>query len=214
MISDENRKETVGGYIKELEERIKNRKDPVVPPQPEYGMTPSRILNHKFEVPPESQKAEYGNLDEDLMIHVELGQNYLITGPMGSGKTYAMGAYAKQIANQPYIPRMGKWVFWPALILKIRSLFSKETNETPYDLTRELVQYKYLFIDDFLAEQSTEYSIDIAHLVLDERKQQGHTTIITTNLKGKELFEMAPRIASRLGGYKILKVEGKDRRIE
>jgi DNA replication protein DnaC len=111
----------------------------------------------------------------------------------------------------------------PRLLMDLRSVFSgqkKKWNDygeggpmTEQDAIDEYANYKVLILDDLGAEKTTDYSLTSLYIIIDERINNETRTIVTTNLSLQELEEkMDARVASRLSGMKIIKINMPDYR--
>jgi DNA replication protein len=82
------------------------------------------------------------------------------------------------------------------------------------DLLERCLNYKFLFLDDFGAENTTDFAREQFFTILDIRCQKQHPTYITTNLNPKEIREKyGERIFSRLKEMAIfVEIKGEDKR--
>lgn len=102
----------------------------------------------------------------------------------------------------------------PALLIKIRSLFSDSANETLDQLLSDLDQYEYLILDDLGAEKPTEWVLEILYVLVNNRYENLQKLIVTSNKSPQEIAEVVgDRIASRLREMcKTVKMTGEDQR--
>lgn len=123
----------------------------------------------------------------------------LFTGNVGCGKTHLAIALIREWAN--IHPVSIKFRDTYEIMEKIKATFNGE--ETAYDLIKNYSNIGILLIDDLGVMKVTEYQMDVLYQIINKRMENGHITIITTNLTGTELSEKYDRrIASRIfSGY-------------
>jgi DNA replication protein DnaC len=117
-----------------------------------------------------------------------------------------------------------RFVTVPRLLLEFRAVFSGTVKtdwnydedvriKTEEDVIKEHLQLKILVLDDLGAEKTTDYSLTSLYMVIDGRINNMKRTIVTTNLSLEELEEkMDARVASRLSGMKVIKINMPDYR--
>lgn len=138
------------------------------------------------------------------------GKSILITGPVGSGKTYRLceillGCMVN--GNSPVRFRTAGQI-----AREVReSIGRNEYSEYFGDLMREPV----LFVDDLGTENATEFLKEFLYNIVNDRYNACQPLVITTNLTGKELGAIyGERLVSRLMEMcEIIKLTGKDRRL-
>lgn len=134
---------------------------------------------------------------------VGTGDNLVLVGPVGTGKTYTAVAVARELhfAGQPMR-------FVPAAEL-LEGLRPDGGDEVA-----AAVGPAILVLDDLGAERPTEWTADRLSLVLNRRWLDRSSTIVTTNLAGPALAELyGPRLHSRLADAATsLILGGPDRR--
>ncbi len=118
----------------------------------------------------------------------------------------------------------GLFITVPKLLMELRSVFSGDKKYqadiwsdsrkmTEEDVINEYTALELLVLDDLGAEKTTDYSLTSLYMIIDERINNFKRTIITTNLSLQELEEkMDARVASRLSGMKIIKINMPDYR--
>lgn len=134
---------------------------------------------------------------------VGTGDNLVLTGPVGPGKTHAALAVARELhfAGQPM-----HFVPCAELLDQLRPDGGKDV--TTFTAAAVLV------LDDLGSERPTEWSIDRLSMVLNRRWLDRRPTVVTTNLAGKQLVELyGTRMHDRLrDGAVVLQVGGPSRR--
>lgn len=153
------------------------------------------------EIPLRYIKAEI-----DKSIKIDLKKSWYLSGKAGTGKTYF--CYAAQIKSKAFIH-----IYNYALIVgRLRTADFVERQETE----DEIINRKFVIIDDLGSELRTDYSNDLLFRILNSRYENILWTGITSNLSVKEL-PYEDRIKSRILGIvgeNRFNLEAKDRRIE
>lgn len=141
------------------------------------------------------------------------GENLLLVGKTGTGKTHLSSAIAKTVIEKGYS------VLYDST-QNILSAFETDKFRTGYG-AYEPKSDKYfdtdlLILDDLGAEFSSQFTVSCLYNLLNTRQNRGLSTVISTNLSPEELSrKYEDRIFSRLMGEdtKILLFVGKDHRI-
>lgn len=97
----------------------------------------------------------------------------LFWGPVGTGKSYIAGCIANALLEQEVTVKM------TSLTTIINDVFAFDNKAEYFD---ELTRYSLLILDDFGAERSSEYALEIVFEVINRRYQSGKPLILTTNL--------------------------------
>ena len=144
--------------------------------------------------------------------------SYFITGPVGVGKTYTakevlqgyQAEYLDEVADDVSArPAKELFGFYSCGQVALRSRISRVANE----LFDEMVSKRVVVLDDLGAFKSSDYTIDVIYLVIDERLNRKKTTIVTSNLSLEEVADRVDdRLASRLSSFKLIEMKGEDRR--
>ena len=133
--------------------------------------------------------------------------NVLLNGPNGTGKTALACTLAKHWKSN------ARFTSAYRLLSRIKSTFRKQASESEQDILDELRDLDLLVLDDLGAQQNTEFGLATLYEVVKERCENYKPTIVTTNLTLTEIDKLEPRLASRLGAFKIIKLAGDDRRL-
>lgn len=154
--------------------------------------------------------------------------NLFITGGVGVGKTYmAASILRKHIDGMPVCKRgdgyyintfesLPIFINVADLLLDIRSCFSQNSTQDERGLIEKYTNAPLLVMDDLGVEKTTDWALQTLYMVVNKRSTDtARQTVITSNLSlgmiGEKLDE---RIASRIKGMcKVIKLEGKDRRV-
>ncbi len=141
------------------------------------------------------------------------GDNLLLIGNTGTGKTHISTAIAKEIITR------GFDVLYDSA-QNIISDFEADKFKSGYSAQYEPKAEKYLecdllIIDDLGAEFTNQFTVSCLYNLINTRKNRGLSTIISTNLSAEELTaKYEGRISSRIiGEYTVLPFLGRDHRI-
>lgn len=153
--------------------------------------------------------------DKKDLVKQGIEQSVFITGISGVGKTVLMAGIAKGILRD----KKGKvkWISYPGFIMKLQNLYKGNYDRTPFEVAEEVATFSgTLCIDDIGAEKITAFVQQITYYIINYREQEMLHTIITSNFSLQQIDEQIDtRISSRLAGMcKIIKLTGKDRRLE
>lgn len=118
------------------------------------------------------------------------GRGLLLSGPVGTGKTYFAACIANQLIDDGY------WVLMTTFVdfaNKIQANFSEKQA-----IIDDLNNYKLLILDDLGAERKSEYMQEIVFNIIDARYRSGLPFIITTNLSLEEIKKPQDLTCSRI----------------
>ncbi|MEE1356815.1 MAG: ATP-binding protein [Clostridia bacterium] len=139
------------------------------------------------------------------------GQNLLLMGGTGLGKTHLSSAMAKVVIERGY----------DVLYESAPNIFSDFEQERFVREGAERKTDRYfgaelLIIDDLGTEVVNQYSVSCLYNLINTRINKGLSTVISTNLMPEELYKKyTDRITSRLiGEYRTLRFAGKDIRLQ
>ena len=165
-------------------------------------------------IPIKYQPVNFGDFrgNDEMVKKVK---EYLLTtsdmifmGKTGSGKTHLAISCLKEIHTE-----RARFITAPELLLEIRASFNGGQKGTEQEIIERYCSCPVLVLDDLGAEKSSDYSITTLYLIIDRRMRNCKRTIITTNLTLEEIEKnLDARIASRLAGMKIIKINMPDYR--
>ena len=140
------------------------------------------------------------------------GSNIYIFGDTGTGKTYLACCIATEIINKGYSTLFIKA---PEFIDICYQRHSDKTGEKA-SMYEKLFECELLVLDDLGADYSTKNSDSLVLNLIDERKNAGLSTIITSNKTFGELTDTySERVSSRImGDYEKFHFFGSDLRIK
>ena len=139
----------------------------------------------------------------------------LIQGGVGRGKTYSACAILIELAGTRTI----RFTSMGDFLLSIKSTFS--TRETEQSVIERFTNVGVLVLDDLGQERLTSWSLPILFALIDARHRGSRPTILTSQFSGQALLdrfivgdnvETAKALASRIGQYQRVVLEGRDLR--
>jgi len=148
----------------------------------------------------------------DEMMKENIG--IILSGPVGTGKTYLAAAIANGIIEK-YLYSV-KFRSIPEIV---RDIEKTGFNEGRNEYLDRVCSARLMVFDDFGIERNTEYAMELLYAIIDTRWKKNLPTIVTTNVPISELrSENVPiqlkRIYSRLldmCGVTLI-IKGEDRR--
>ena len=138
-------------------------------------------------------------------------ENMLITGPTGVGKTYLTTAIVSELIKDAHMV-----CYLPAAdlfeIMGDHTFNRPSSGDISY---KDVVNSKVLIIDDLGTELNSGFVDSTLFSLINNRLNQGLSTIISTNLGINQIGEnYSSRIASRIfENYKVIKLFGNDIRL-
>jgi DNA replication protein DnaC len=169
------------------------------------GRLAANLLEHR-----PAEFARPGSLRQDIAAWAEAlaageARNLIITGPVGTGKTWAVWKAAEHAVRSGY---EGRIVITAAATL--RRIVAPATSD-PAEFTR----YRdagLLAIDDIGAVRLSEWDLDHLGELVDIRWAARCPTVITSNITALSKL-LGPRIASRIQHNALVaEMDGPDRR--
>ncbi len=166
----------------------------------------------KFGVGKRFSAARMDDFPKTLRGALENTQDALIMGENGVGKSHLAAAFAAQafIGKELYCV----WANVPELLILIRSSFRPDAESTERQIIKRLCETDLLILDDLGAEKMSDFSLSTLYVIINKRHDETKPTIVTTNMEVEDVAEQEPRIASRIAGYKQIRLTGKDRRLK
>lgn len=150
-----------------------------------------------------------------------------VCGPRGTGKTHLMAAimramildhmHAARVTEKRTRPqKYPRMVSTTDLLREIRATFSSHGPESESSIIERYGTYPVLIIDDFGAEQVTDWTLTTLYSLVDSRYRDMRRTFITSNLSLADLSaQTSDRITSRLAEMcRVVRLSGSDRRLK
>lgn len=158
-------------------------------------------------VPAKYKNVHLNDLPRKLQEIIKYSENLLLWGNVGVGKTHAALAALRHCIG---LQRSIRFVNWESFMIELRDFDHGTEAKKLNDLIRPAV----LVIDD-VGLSASDYSSKALFILIDQRLNQSKKTILTANIPLEELEALyGQRIGSRLSEYRIIRLNGKDRRKE
>lgn len=155
---------------------------------------PASFANHT--------RSDFGTVADGL----DDPRDVFITGQAGRGKSTL--AYA--LASEWGLAFIGKHS--GEIMESIKATYDDGGHATEHEM-RRYERCGLLLIDDFGATQQTGHNLAAILQIISAREESGLPTIVTSNLNLKQISQqMDSRFASRFLGYRIVTLDGPDRR--
>ncbi len=142
----------------------------------------------------------------------ETGDNFLIMGNAGTGKTYITSCIGNRALER------GKTVYYQTAY-KLSEILENNKFNKGEDDAADIVRYIYdvdlLIIDDLGTEFTTQFTLAAFFDIINSRIIAGKSTVISTNLNFEEISNTySQRIASRfMESYQLIQTVGNDLRV-
>ena len=139
------------------------------------------------------------------------GDNLLLTGPTGVGKTFLTTAIVGELIKDAHLV-----CYLPAVdlfeIMGDHTFNRKSNNQTTYT---DITDSRVLIIDDLGTEMSSGFVDSTLFSIVNGIINRGLSTVISTNLNINQIGEnYSSRVASRIfENYKVIKLFGNDIRL-
>ena len=164
---------------------------------PQYGIT------HKFFDYTLENFKKYPQVVEICQRYIksENRKSILILGSPGTGKTHIAIAIMQELIKAG-IKNM-QFKSTPDLLMSIRRSYDDDSETKDAVIIDRFIKYSFLVLDDFGAENITEFTASALYMIVNGRLSEEKPTIVTSNLAMEEINETMPRIASRFAEYEI-----------
>ena len=165
-----------------------------------------------YQINPVQTEVLYGKAME--FAEYPEGENLLLYGGAGRGKTFLCNCIAKEVLEH------GKTVLYLTAGQLFKQLedmrFRNKEEEEPFDWDSEILDADLLIIDDLGTEFATMFTASELFRIVNDRKLRKRPVVISTNLDYRALMEQySDRVMSRLiGEYTTLKFFGDDIRMK
>jgi DNA replication protein DnaC len=170
---------------------------------------PIRHQRVNMFIPPCFEGARLEDFEDPERLR-EVGPMALILGPNGVGKSHLAAALAKVISAMLGRP---KWASIPDVALWIRRSFDRGAEDSEAAIRDDLQAAGVLVLDDLLAGRNSDFLLTTLLGVVNGRICRGAPTIVTCDRGLKEIEAWDSSLASRLGGFDLVKLTGEDRRL-
>lgn len=100
----------------------------------------------------------------------------LMSGPVGTGKTYAAACIANALIDRGV----------PVMMTSFPVILGTSKFEMN-DIVRQAMEYDLIIVDDLGVERDTEFSAETVYQFIDARYRTGKPLIVTTNLSLKDM---------------------------
>lgn len=139
-------------------------------------------------------------------------KNILFYGTVGTGKSFLSGCIARELLCQGH-----SVVYFTAIGLfdtLARYSFDTKEKESLYNFYKDLYNYDLVIIDDLGTELTNSFVVSQLFALMNERKLNKKSTIISTNLNFSEIRDRySDRVFSRItNSFQICKLTGPDLR--
>jgi DNA replication protein DnaC len=131
--------------------------------------------------------------------------NVFLFGGNGVGKSFAAAVLAHEW--------LGSWCDMTRLPMQIRASRSFTSEESEERIFEKLGGPFVLVLDDLWAISAIPGGLEWILAALNVRRRPGYSTIVTSHSNLAEIDKVSGHVASRLGAFKAIWIEGKDRRI-
>lgn len=174
-------------------------------------------INEEAGIPAKYREARKGTFPADqfaITTDFATGQidSLFICGNQGTGKTFLATATLQAFARANE-SKIGSWTTAGMMLAAIRSTYHPQAKEQELSVMHKFSDCGCLLIDDLGAEKVSDWSIPMMYEIIAARTNWNRPTIITSNLTVAQIADWNPRIASRLAGGVVYRMDGEDRRV-
>ena len=173
------------------------------------------VVNDNLSLTPRENIRRVKKLCLDFVTHFdETGDNLLFYGPTGVGKTFLTHCIAKELLDTSHT------VVYLTSLQLFDILEKNKFQKQEFAATNEQISFilacDLLIIDDLGTELSNAFTASQLYYLIEERRINKRSTIISTNLSFSDIQERySERILSRfIGYYDFKQIVGEDIRIQ
>lgn len=148
--------------------------------------------------------SDFGDIEKP-----KLGRGIMIRGANGRGKTRMACAIIVGCSKQGMKCQL---ISANKYLKRIRASYSSKRGENEMDILAEFVKPEILVIDDLGAEKVGDFGLAELLTLIEDRCFDRKTTIVTTNLDPVDIYDVEPRLGSRLRAYQQIVLKGEDYR--
>ncbi|MBE5921218.1 MAG: AAA family ATPase [Lachnospiraceae bacterium] len=163
------------------------------------------------ETPAETIRRVFDYCQKFAATFKKTGENLLLYGPVGVGKTFLTHCIAKEaLENSKSVIYLSSGQLFE--ILSDKAFAGGRKDDEQMAACESIFACDLLIIDDLGAEFSNTFTLSSLFHCLNERMLAKKSTIISTNLSLADLRNVySERISSRItGNYTLLKINGND----
>ena len=177
---------------------------------------PERYKNKTFDNFNDSNE-EYKYVDflkQCITDYPEKPIEIILFGCTGAGKTHlAIASYLELTKQGKLSANNFQFITAPEFLFKIRESYNPNPKEYESQIMDRYSECDFLILDDLGSEKTSEFAVQALYLLIDRRIRNIKPMIITTNLTLERIEEkLDARIASRLSGMKVVKINLPDYR--
>jgi DNA replication protein DnaC len=134
---------------------------------------------------------------EEIDSNLDAGRGLWLMGDVGTGKTTLAMIVSKAALEAG---RSVAIYSLPKLLARIRRTYDADPGEQSYlQFFQRLTSVDLLHVDDLGAEKRSDWVLEQLYALVNERYEQEHSILVTTNLDQSHLEEqIGPRTVSRL----------------
>lgn len=144
-------------------------------------------------------------------------QGFYLYGPAGVGKSHQAAVLMRNVMSEGV--RQAEWVNVLSLLSTIRDSYGRsnyDERESEAAIVERYSKYEWLCMDDLGAEKTTDWTMQVLYLIINNRYENMLTTTFTSNVSLDELASNMEddRLVSRITGMcRPIRITGGDRRL-